>query len=347
MDTKIIRIHKGNIARQSIAEAGEIIRNGGIVAFPTETVYGLGADGLNEEAVKKIYKAKGRPSDNPLILHISSIEEIYPLVKEVPELAYEVIEKFWPGPLTIVFKKSSLVPDIITAGLDSVAIRMPRSAIAQELIRMSATPIAAPSANLSGRPSPTRGEHVIEDMMGKIEMIIDGGKTGVGLESTVLDLSDDEATILRPGAITFENLKEIIPHIKQDLSITNQEKAPKSPGQKYRHYAPKSEMILFTGEINNMVYKINEYLDKFDGDGLKVGIMATRETVNRYDKGIIKVMGSREEEESIAENLFDILREFDNEDIDIILAEGIDLDNIGRAIMNRLIKASGGRIIGT
>lgn len=347
MDTKVVKIHKENIDLELLAEAGDIIKKGGIVAFPTETVYGLGADGLNEEAVKKIYKAKGRPSDNPLILHISSIEELYPLVKEIPELAYEVIEKFWPGPLTIIFKKSSLVPHIITAGLDSVAIRMPRSAIAQELIRMSGTTIAAPSANLSGRPSPTRGDHVIEDMIGKIEMIIDGGRTGVGLESTVLDLSDDKATILRPGAITFEDLKEIIPHIKQDISITNQGATPKSPGQKYRHYAPKSEMILFTGGINNIVYKINEYLEKFDKDGLKVGVMATKETINRYNSGIIKEMGSRAEEESIAENLFDIIREFDNEDIDIILAEGIDLDNIGTAIMNRLIKASGGRIIET
>lgn len=347
MNTKIIKINEDNIDRSLIAEAGEIIRGGGLVAFPTETVYGLGAHGLKEEAIKKIYQAKGRPSDNPLILHISSIEELYPLVREVPDIAYKLMERFWPGPLTLILKKSDLVPEIITAGLDSVAIRMPKNLIALELIRMAKIPIAAPSANISGRPSPTRADHVIEDMSGKIQMIIDGGRTGVGLESTVLDLTCHQATILRPGGITLEALQEIIPDVRQDRSIINQKEVPKSPGQKYRHYAPKSEMILFTGQVDSIVCEINKYLEKFDKQGLKVGIMATRETKSRYKRGIIKVMGSRNKQEDIAENLFDTIREFDKENMDIILAEGIDLDKLGTAIMNRLIKACGGRIIKT
>ncbi len=347
MRTKIITINEENIDINLIKEAGKIIRDGELVAFPTETVYGLGADGLNQEAVKKIYKAKGRPSDNPLILHISSLEELYPLVMEIPEEAHKLMEEFWPGPLTLVFKKNSIVPDIITAGLDSVAIRMPKNQIALALIRMAKTPIAAPSANLSGRPSPTRASHVIDDMSGKIQMIIDGGRTGVGLESTVLDLSSNYPTILRPGGVTFEDLKNIIPSVKQDKSIINQEETPKSPGQKYRHYAPKSEMLLFTGQMDSIVGEIKRQVENLVERKMKVGIMATRETAGDYKKGLVKVMGSREEQETIAENLFDIIREFDNEDIDIILAEGIDLDNIGTAIMNRLIKASGGKIIET
>lgn len=345
MDTRIIKINKKEIDKNLIKAGAKLIQDGKLVAFPTETVYGLGANGLDRQAVESIYKAKGRPSDNPLILHISSIDQIYPLVREVSQLAYEVIEKFWPGPLTLIFEKSHLLPDIITAGLDTVAIRMPNHPIAQELISEAGLPIAAPSANLSGKPSPTNAGHVIEDMMGKIPMIIDGGKTNIGLESTVLDLSGEGPLILRPGAITYEGLKDIIPNLSYDNHINNQNAAPKSPGQKYRHYAPEAEMILFTGQIEDIAEEINSRTRDLMNNNKKVGIMATKETKDRYNKGIVKVVGSRIHRETIASDLFRIIREFDKENVNIILAEGVEMDNIGRAIMNRMLKAAGGKVV--
>lgn len=347
METKVVNINHKNIDVSFMNDAATAIKEGKLVAFPTETVYGLGANGLDEEAILKIFKAKGRPQDNPLILHIQSVEELLPLVKEVPEIAYECIKRFWPGPLTILFKKSDLVPYMITAGLDTVAIRMPNHPIALELIKKAGLPIAAPSANLSGKPSPTNANHVIEDLSGKIDMIIDGGSTGVGLESTVLDLSNDIPMILRPGGITIEDLREIIPNITQDNATLNDRDdiVPKSPGQKYRHYAPKAEMIVYTGNIDNIIKKVilsaNEYLSK----GMKVGIMATEETKAYYTIGTVMVVGSRENKETIAANLFNTIRLFDEQNIDIILAEGVESDHIGMAIMNRMMKASGGRII--
>ncbi|MEW8972584.1 MAG: L-threonylcarbamoyladenylate synthase [Tissierellaceae bacterium] len=345
MNTKILKIDKDNIDREMILESANVIREGELVAFPTETVYGLGANGLDEDAVKKIYIAKGRPSDNPLILHISSREELQPLVKDIPPIAYKCMERFWPGPLTMIFKKSEIIPSIITGGLDTVAIRMPSHPIASALISASGVPIAAPSANTSGRPSPTNAEHVMEDMKGKIPIIIDGGDTGIGLESTVLDLSVENPMILRPGGITLEDLREIIPNVTQDRSIVQKNVVPKSPGQKYRHYAPKAEMILFTGRVDDMVEEINNRVDKLIFQGKKVGIIATDETKNRYNRGLVVVSGSRKEPETIAANLFSVIRGFDKEDIEIILAEGVAVDNIGMAIMNRMIKAAGGKVI--
>lgn len=345
MNTKILKIDKDNIDREMILESANAIREGELVAFPTETVYGLGANGLDEDAVKKIYIAKGRPSDNPLILHISSGEELQPLVKDIPPIAYKCMERFWPGPLTMIFKKSEIIPSIITGGLDTVAIRMPSHPIASALISASGVPIAAPSANTSGRPSPTNAEHVMEDMKEKIPIIIDGGNTGIGLESTVLDLSVENPMILRPGGITLEDLREIIPNVTQDRSIVQKDAVPKSPGQKYRHYAPKAEMILFTGRVDDMVEEINNRVDKLIFQGKKVGIIATDETKNRYNRGLVVVSGSRKEPETIAANLFSVIRGFDKEDIEIILAEGVAVDNIGMAIMNRMIKAAGGKII--
>ena len=345
MNTRIIKIDENKIEENLIDQAANVIKTGGIVAFPTETVYGLGANGLDEDAVKNIYKAKGRPSDNPLILHISTIEEIAPLVEEIPELAYDCMRRFWPGPLTIILKKSRIIPNIISAGLDTVAIRMPDHPIASRLIAKSGVPIAAPSANLSGRPSPTMASHVVEDMMGKIQMIIDGGETGVGLESTVLDLSTDTPTILRPGGITLEDLRELIDNVILDESITNKNGIPKSPGQKYRHYAPNAEMILYIGDIERVVDEIKKQAEMLIYEGKNVGIMATEETKDRYSQGRVLVSGSRFKRETIAHNLFDILRSFDELNVDIILAEGVNFDNIGMAIMNRLIKAASGKLI--
>ncbi|TJX13396.1 threonylcarbamoyl-AMP synthase [Tissierella creatinini] len=348
MKTKIVKINSENIDEDLISEAASLIKEGKLVAFPTETVYGLGANGLDEEAVIKIFEAKGRPQDNPLILHIESIDQLMPLVEYVPEIAYQCIERFWPGPLTMIFKRSSLVPDVISGGLDTVAIRMPENKIARELIRWSKVPIAAPSANLSGKPSPTAAHHVIRDLLGRVDMIIDGGSTGVGLESTVLDLSGDIPMVLRPGGITIEDLKEIIPNVTQDLGTIKESEdiVPKSPGQKYRHYAPLAEMRVYTGDVEDIVKAINLACHELKIQGRKIGIMATVETKDRYNLGIIvKVVGTREQKETIAANLFDVIRQFDDEDVDIILAEGVETDQIGMAIMNRMMKASGGKII--
>ncbi len=347
METRIIKIDENKIDKKLIEEAVEVIRNGGLVAFPTETVYGLGANGLDEEAVKKIFLAKGRPQDNPLILHVHSIEQVEDLVEEIPDLAKLCMDKFWPGPLTIILKKSKIVPDIISAGLDTVAIRMPENKIALELIKQSNLPIAAPSANRSGKPSPTSAKHVIEDLMGTIDMIIDGGDTGIGLESTVIDLSTDIPMILRPGGVTREELSEIIPNITIDSSIikADDKLIPKSPGQKYRHYAPKAEMLLFTGEIDGIIKAIIAHTEKYMNEGKKVGIICTDETRPYYKEGFIFSVGSRKHKETIARNLFNTLRTFDHLDVDVILAEGVDLSDIGIAIMNRMMKAASGKII--
>lgn len=347
MYTKIIKIDENNIDKNLIGEAVRIIKNGGLVAFPTETVYGLGANGLDEEAVKKIFIAKGRPQDNPLILHVYSTDQVEDLVEEIPPVAKLCMDKFWPGPLTIILKKSPKVPDIISAGLDTVAIRMPENKIALEIIRLSNTPIAAPSANTSGKPSPTSARHVIEDLMGRIDMIVDGGDTGIGLESTVLDLSTDIPMILRPGGVTKEDLSKIIPNITIDSSIIKEDEKliPKSPGQKYRHYAPKAEMFVFSGQVDSIVEAIIVNTEKYTKEGKRVGIICTDETKDFYKEGVIISMGSRKNKETIARNLFNTLRTFDHLDVDIILAEGVDLSNLGIAIMNRMMKAASGKII--
>lgn len=347
IETKVIKVNGKSPEDDLILEGAKFIRDGKLVAFPTETVYGLGANGLDELAVKNIFQAKGRPVDNPLILHISSIGQVEALVESISKDGEKLMKRFWPGPLTILFKKSERVPDIITAGLDTVAIRMPNHPIALDLIKSSGVPIAAPSANTSGKPSPTDANHVIEDLQGKVHMIIDGGVTGIGLESTVLDLSGDQPMILRPGGVTLEDLREILPNVVEDLSIIKDREdiIPKSPGQKYKHYAPKAEMIVFTGQVDNMVEAIKSQAEKFRAQGKKVGIMTTDELKDRYDQGLIISLGSRAKKETIGHNLFHTIRLFDENNVDIILAEGVEISHLGSAIMNRLKKAAGGNVI--
>ncbi len=348
MKTEIIKIDVNNIENNKIAYAAEIIKKGGLVAFPTETVYGLGANALNPDAVKNIFKAKGRPSDNPLIVHISKIEQLNDLVIEVPSAVQKLISRFWPGPLTIILKRSCAVSDEITAGLDTVAVRMPSHPIALALINMSSCPIAAPSANSSGKPSPTRANHVIEDLKGKIDLIIDGGPTSVGVESTVLDMTSSQPVILRPGGITLEQLNEVLEHVLINVSEENNSsnsKVPRSPGLKYRHYSPKAKIIIVDGEPAKAVEKIKELAEVYEKENVKIGILATEQTKNLYNVPIVISMGDREKADIIASKLFNCFREFDHLGIQLILAESINEKGIGSAVMNRLIKASGHNII--
>ncbi len=344
VETKIITVDKNRPEKDKIKKAAEIIRKGGLVAFPTETVYGLGGNALDEDAAKKIYAAKGRPQDNPLIVHISDILQLEKLVKEIPERAKLLMDKFWPGPLTIIFNKSEVVPFGTTAGLDTVAIRMPSHAVALELIKEAGVPIAAPSANISGKPSPVCAEDVAEDLAGRIDMILDGGKVMVGVESTVLDLSEKVPIILRPGGVTREQLEEVLGRVELDPGLAPGEK-PRSPGQKYRHYAPKAPMTLVEGSIDNQVKVINELAEKLEAEGLKVGIMATAQTRHLYTRGHIISAGDRTAPLTISSNIFSILRKFDRMEVDQILAEGISKEGIGLAVMNRLYKAAGYNVL--
>lgn len=347
-DTKIVEIDINNIDDSVIKEYADILSAGGTVAFPTETVYGLGANALDPKAIKKIFKAKGRPPDNPLIVHISKIENLQPLVKSIPDKVYPLMEKFWPGPLTLIFEKSSIVPNEISAGLSTVAIRMPSHPIAIKLIEESGVPVAAPSANISGKPSPTMAEHVIKDLYGKVDAIVSGGNSNVGVESTVLDMSGEIPMILRPGGVTKEMLEEVLGQVFIDRAIegpTEINESPKSPGMKYTHYAPKANVIIVEGDLDKTVDKIKELKLNYEKENKKVGIISTDETMSKYTDFIVKCIGSRKKPETIAANLFKVLREFDETDVEIILSESVDAVEIGQAIMNRLKKAAGYCII--
>ncbi|CDI48363.1 L-threonylcarbamoyladenylate synthase [Clostridium tetani] len=348
METKVIKIHEDKLENKILKECGEALRNGKLVVFPTETVYGLGANALKEDAVKKIFEAKGRPQDNPLIVHISELEEIAPLVEEVPKIAYKLMEKFWPGPMTIILPKSSLVPSRTSGGLNSVGIRMPSNKIARKLIKEAKVPIAAPSANISGRPSPTNIETCIEDLKGKVDYIIGGEKCDVGVESTVIDCTIYPPCVLRPGGITLEMLKNIDNKIYIDPAIMtrdNKDLKPKAPGMKYRHYAPKAELKIINGTLKNSVKKIRKLTEEYESQGKSVGIMATDETKEFYVKGQVISLGSRDNLETITRNLFSVLRSFDSKNVDIILSEAFEEKGIGIAIMNRLKKSAGFNII--
>lgn len=347
MKTEIIKIQEDKVDEAALKRAGEILKQGGLVAFPTETVYGLGGDALNKESSHKIYAAKGRPSDNPLIVHIARLEDLYPIVSEVTDEAIQIANAFWPGPLTMILPKSDRVPYETTGGLDTVAVRMPSHPIAQKLITYGGGYIAAPSANTSGKPSPTVAKYVAEDMDGKIEMIIDGGEVGIGIESTIIDMTVTPPQILRPGYITEAMLEEVLGQVDADVTMMHADtgQAPKAPGMKYRHYAPSGELTIVEGAPQAVVAYINEQAAKDKAAGEKVGIIATEDVLADYAADVIKSVGRRNDEEQIARRLYTILREFDDEKVTRIYSEGFAADGFGQAIMNRLLKAAGYRII--
>ena len=332
---------------EMIRRAGEILRSGGLVAFPTETVYGLGGNALDEASSAKIYAAKGRPSDNPLIVHIERLEDLELLVTEIPQSALILAQAFWPGPLTMILPKSPIVPDTTTGGLKTVAVRMPNHPAALELIRAAGGFVAAPSANTSGRPSPTSAAHVIEDLDGRIDCIIDGGSVGIGLESTIVDLTGETPEILRPGYISRAMLEEVLGKVTVDKGLTSEDEKvrPRAPGMKYRHYAPKAQLAIVEGEENDVVRTIQELVRKDTAAGLKVGIIAAIESAGRYGEGTVRAAGTRSDERTIAMHLYALLREFDELETDRIYSEAFEEGQLGDAIMNRLLKAAGHHVI--
>lgn len=347
MKTEIVFIDENNIDRDIIDRAGDIIKRGGLVAFPTETVYGLGGDALNRESSRKIYAAKGRPSDNPLIVHIADMEALDRIVSDIPASALKLADYFWPGPLTMIFFKSDAVPYDTTGGLDTVAVRMPVDSVARAFIRASGGYVAAPSANISGRPSPTSARFVEEDMDGRIDMIIKGDDSRIGLESTIVDITSEKPMILRPGYITKEMLEEVVGEVTIDPTILDAActDRPKAPGMRYRHYAPKGDLTVVKGPEDEVVEYINLACASMESSGKKVGVIATGENVSKYSCANIKCVGSRTDEKEIAHRLYGILREFDDEDMEVIYSEAFDEGGLGGAIMNRLLKAAGHQVI--
>ncbi len=336
------------LAPGSVERGAELIKNGEIVAFPTETVYGLGANGLDAAAVSKIFKAKGRPSDNPLILHIADKGDAEKLWTGVPDVAKKLMDRFFPGPLTIIYKKSSIVPDIVSASLDTVAIRMPENETARKLISLAGVPIAAPSANTSGKPSPTNAKHVYDDMQGKIELILDGGECRVGVESTVIKINDDDSvTVLRPGAITKEMLEEEIKNVSVAKAVLNPlkdgEKA-ESPGMLHKHYSPDCEVIVALGDIERQAEAINKEYEKTIKENKKCIILATKQTEHFYMAKNYDIIGDRNEPMTLLHSLFAKLRQYSTS-VDLILCEAVDETGEGLAYMNRLLRAAGFKTI--
>lgn len=348
MDTIIAKIQNKDSDEAIYMRAAQILKSGGLVAFPTETVYGLGANALDKTASSKIYAAKGRPSDNPLIVHIADIADLEKLAVGIDERIKKVADVFWPGPLTMILKKKQCVPDTITGGLDTVAIRMPSHFVAANLIRKSKIFIAAPSANISGRPSPTRAKHVIEDMNGIIDMIIEYDEVDIGVESTIIDLSADKPMILRPGYITKAQFEQVLGEVFIDPAIQGNVAngvVPKAPGMKYKHYAPKAKVNIVDGKDSDVIAAINHFTRDKQSEGLKVGIMTCSENRTKYKADIVFDMGSRYDEASNARNLFEALRFFDEKKIDYVYSESFSTNNVGAAVMNRLIKAAGHTIL--
>lgn len=352
MDTKIVRLKGGERDDDSLRQAGEILKRGGLVAFPTETVYGLGGDALNPDSSRKIYAAKGRPSDNPLIVHLYRVEDLHRVASDVPETALRLADAFWPGPLTMILPKSELVPKETTGGLDTVAVRLPSHPGARKMIEYAGGFVAAPSANLSGRPSPTLAKYVIEDMKGRIEMILDDGEIGIGLESTIVDLTVNPPQILRPGFITARMLEEVLGTVENDATLFSVAGglAPRAPGMKYRHYAPKGDLAIVRGGRDQVVEFVNAGTAEAKRAGEKTGVIAAADTAGDYRADVVKTIGDRRDEEVIARRLYGILREFDDEGVTKIYSESFGDEEgngtgLGQAIMNRLLKAAGHQVI--
>ena len=347
MRAEVVAMDGEHLNEEAIKKAGQILKDGGLVAFPTETVYGLGGNALDPRASMKIYAAKGRPSDNPLIVHIAELEKLKEITTKIPEGARILAEKYWPGPLTMILPKADIVPKETTGGLDSVAVRYPSDVIAQELIRAAGGFVAAPSANTSGRPSPTLAQHVEEDLGDAIDMILDGGQVGIGLESTIVDFTEEIPVVLRPGYISLEMLQETLGEVRMDkgLLITDNSVHPKAPGMKYRHYAPQADLAIVEGPTEKVISYINQMTEEASKKGLRIGIIAADETAARYKNGIVRSIGSREEEETIAHHLYEVLRDFDGDGVSAIYSEAFYTPKMGQAIMNRLLKAAGHKII--
>jgi L-threonylcarbamoyladenylate synthase len=347
--TLVLRVDPQQPDEEKIRTAAKLIKNGGLVAFPTETVYGLGADALNADAVLDLYKAKNRPLDNPPIVHVCDLKDVYLLVEEVSNDAEKLMRAFWPGPLTLIFKHSRIVPEVTVAGLNTIAIRMPRHRIALELIRESDCPISAPSANLAGKPSPTSAEHVLQDLDGRIDAVLDAGPTFFGVESTVLDMTVDPPQVLRPGGTPYEALLDALENVELNPAAVADKPMPieqaRSPGVKHKHYAPKADVVVVEGEVQSVMHQVEELIALYQGQRKRVGVLATDETSAHYRADVVKSMGSRSDLAGVARSLFRLLREFDACDVDIIVAEGVPLKGLGLAITNRLRKASGYRII--
>lgn len=331
----------------AIAEAAALIRAGELVAFPTETVYGLGADGLNREAVAKIFQAKGRPGDNPLILHISALDQITPLIAcELSPVAKKMADAFWPGPLTMIFPKSARVPENVSAGLSTVAIRFPAHPDAQRLIAAAETPIAAPSANRSGKPSPTTANHVFEDMDGRIPLILDGGECLVGVESTVVDMTGSVPHILRPGGITAEQIAQVAGASEVDSAVMRplaEGEKPRSPGMAHRHYAPNGQLTVFTGDSDRVIQRIQSEYDCAKANGSRPLILSMEAHVASYGDRRIESLGA--DETAMAHRLFALLRDADHMEADVLFAEGVEAKGVGLAVMNRIGRAAAFHIV--
>lgn len=347
--TLVLKVDSQRPELDKIRLAASFIRKGGLVAFPTETVYGLGADALNPKAVLQLFKAKKRPLDNPPIIHVAVSKSVYQLAKEVPPSAQRLIEQFWPGPLTLILKRSDLVPDVTVAGLDTIAVRMPRHKVALAFIRESGCPVAAPSANLAGKPSPTSAEHVLADLDGRIDAVLDSGPTVVGVESTVLDVTVDPPEILRPGGTSYELLESFLGKVKLNPIAVAEVPLPlervRSPGLKHKHYSPDADVVVVEGKLPAVVAKVNELARFYELRGNRVGVLCTDETMREYKADVVKSLGSRDDLANVARNLFRLLREFDVARVDIILAEAVPVEGLGLAVMNRLRKAAGYKIV--
>lgn len=332
---------------QLLQPAAEALRTGQTVAFPTETVYGIGADALNPEAVLKIFEAKNRPADNPLIVHITDLADLNRLVSEVSEDAKKLMDAFWPGPLTLILPKAQGVSVAVTAGLDTVGVRMPAHPIAKRLIELAGCPVAAPSANVSGRPSPTCGKDVAEDLNGRVSVILYGSDAAIGLESTVVDALGDEPIILRPGGVTLEMIQALLGKGRYDEKLNQKLEAgdkPKSPGMKYTHYAPKAPVSVYVGDLERVAEAISERLREEKAKGHLVGVLSVDELRGRFEGAIEYALGSILDPDTAASRLFALLRDFDRAGVDVIYAVGYDEQGMGKALMNRLIKAAGHRV---